>query len=111
MENNYLINLNDENFDSIVLNNNKIVVVDFWAEWCHPCKIFIPILENIARKYKDRIIVSKINIDNFQNIVEKYDIQSVPTLIIFHNKKILSRHTGVLSQIEMKKILNGYLNI
>ncbi|QCI26181.1 thioredoxin [Buchnera aphidicola] len=108
---NTLISLTNKNFDSIVLNDQKPVIVDFWADWCGPCKIFVPILEEISKEYKDLLIVAKVNVDDCKEIMLKYSIQSIPTLLFFKNKKLIERNSGVISKSEIKKLLSVHFNI
>ncbi|QCI26558.1 thioredoxin [Buchnera aphidicola (Stegophylla sp.)] len=108
---NHIINLTDTNFETIVLNNNKPVLVDFWAEWCGPCQMFAPILQEISQQYKETLIVSKINIDIFPNIASQYSVQSIPTLLLFKKKKVVYTHVGMSSKMEVIKNINKYLNI
>ncbi|CAL4043689.1 Thioredoxin 1 [Buchnera aphidicola (Phyllaphis fagi)] len=107
----HIINLTDKNFEEIVLNNTQPVLVDFWAEWCGPCQMFAPILEKIAQKYQNHLIIAKINIDTFPNIASNYSVQSIPTLLFFQDKKVIYTHVGMINEAEIKKIITKYLNI
>ncbi len=92
------------NFDSII-NDNKLVVVDFHALWCGPCKAQSPILKEVASELGDRIRVIKIDVDQNNEISNRYQIQSVPTLMIFKNGNLLWKHSGVVSKNELVNIL------
>ena len=92
------------NFDSII-NDNKLVVVDFHALWCGPCKAQSPILKEDASELGDRIRVIKIDLDQNNEISNRYQIQSVPTLMIFKNGNLLWKHSGVVSKNELVNIL------
>ena len=92
------------NFDSII-NDNKPVVVDFHALWCGPCKAQSPILKEVASELGDRIRVIKIDVDQNNEISNRYQIQSVPTLMIFKNGNLLWKHSGVVSKNELVNIL------
>lgn len=96
-------------FESI-LNNNELVFVDFFASWCGPCKMFSPIVEQISQKYKDKITVLKIDIDENSEIAEKYSIQSVPTSILFKNNNIVERVSGMISFNQCSDLVDKYLN-
>lgn len=93
-----------------ILNSNNLVFVDFFASWCGPCKMYAPIIEQVAQKYKDKIIVLKIDIDENSEITEKYSIQSVPTSIIFKNKNIVERVSGMLPLEQCSKLIDKHLN-
>ena len=110
MNNTKIVHLNDDNFDSIVLKANTIILVDFWAEWCGPCKMIAPILEEIAEEYSNEITVAKLNIDDNPITTPKYDIRGVPTLILFKDGKIITTKVGSLSKAQLKKIIRTHLN-
>ncbi|WP_428994170.1 thioredoxin [Buchnera aphidicola] len=109
--NSLLISLTDDNFNTVINNKNKPVIVDFWADWCGPCKVFVPILEEIAQEYQKTLIVAKVNVDACQEIMSKYSIQSIPTLLFFKNSKLIAKNSGVISASEIKKLLNLHFNI
>ena len=92
------------NFDSII-NENKPVVVDFHALWCGPCKAQSPILKEVASELGDRIRVIKIDVDQNNEIASRYQIQSVPTLMIFKNGNLLWKHSGVVSKNQLVSVL------
>lgn len=92
-----------------ILAGNTPVLVDFFAEWCGPCKMMKPVLEELKHKMGDRLIVLKIDIDKNQPIAMAYQIQSVPTLILWKNGQIAWRQSGVLPLYELEQILSAYL--
>lgn len=94
----------NENFEEEVLNADKIVLVDFYADWCEPCKVFSPILEDIANDY-DYVKVVKVNIDYETELAEHYGVISIPTLITFKNGKIADRCTGVVNKLSIIDII------
>lgn len=96
------------NFDSII-NDIKPVVVDFHALWCGPCKAQSPILKEVAAELGDRVRVIKIDVDQNQQLAGRYQIQSVPTLIVFKNSKLIWRQSGVVSKSQLISILNQNL--
>jgi len=97
-----------EEFESKVLQSTKISVVDFWAEWCGPCRAIGPIFEELADEYKD-INFFKINVDQLQIISSKYTVFAIPTLIIFKGEEVLTRIQGAVSKDSYKKTINGML--
>ncbi|MCH2541265.1 MAG: thioredoxin [Alphaproteobacteria bacterium] len=94
--------IKENEFDSEVINSDKPVLIDFWAEWCGPCKEISPILEEISDEMKDTVKVVKMNIDENPNIPNKYGIQSIPTMIIFKKGEPISTKVGVVIKSELK---------
>jgi len=93
------------NFDSII-NDTKPVIVDFHALWCGPCKAQSPILKELATELGDRVRIIKIDVDQNPEIAGRYQIQSVPTLMVFKNGQLVWRHSGVVSKPQLMSILN-----
>ncbi|CAL4325456.1 Thioredoxin 1 [Buchnera aphidicola (Thelaxes suberi)] len=110
MENNIII-INDNNFQEKVLKENNFILVDFWAPWCNPCKILTPIIEEVASVYKNRIIFSKINVDENPNTAPKYSIRGIPALLLFKKGEVLATKVGVLSKLELTTFLEEHTNI
>ena len=100
---NNVIKTDEANFEKLINNTNKAVLVDFYADWCGPCKTLGPILDQLSKDYQNAMIV-KVNVDDNQNLAAKFAIRSIPTLIIFKNGKqvdtLMGVHTG--SQLEQK---------
>ncbi|OUX16023.1 MAG: thioredoxin [Rickettsiales bacterium TMED251] len=90
-----ILEINDENFEDKVLKTKDIVVCDFWAEWCGPCKQITPILEELANEFNDKVKIAKINIDSNPDIPTKYNIMSIPTLLLFKNGELISNQVGL----------------
>jgi thioredoxin 1 len=90
------VTLTDSNFDEIVLNAAKPVLVDFWAEWCGPCRVIGPIVSEIAEDYKDKVIVGKLDVDNNPAISLKYGIRNIPTVLFFKNGQVADKQVGVV---------------
>lgn len=88
------IEVNDGNFRREVLKSNVPVLVDFWADWCAPCKMVAPVVEKIAREYSEDIKVAKLNVDKNQSTASRYDVMSIPTLVIFENGREKDRVIG-----------------
>ncbi|WGH27380.1 MAG: thioredoxin [Candidatus Bostrichicola ureolyticus] len=101
--------INDINFDKKVIQSNKPVLVYFWADWCGPCKILSPKIDELSNKYDDKVFIYKINIDNNQKNVNEYLIKSIPTLIFFKNGKEIHRSIGIVSIDTISNKLNELL--
>lgn len=102
-----IVSFNQENFKKQILEADRPVLVDFYAEWCPPCRVLSPILEEIMEKYQDKIKIAKLNIDEGRALALEYNIMSVPTLIIFRNGKEIKRIVGLLAKEELEKVLDS----
>ncbi|MCX7677810.1 MAG: thioredoxin [Spirochaetes bacterium] len=101
-----IIELNEQNFNSIVENGKRKVVVDFWAPWCGPCRMQIPILEKIANDPSLSAIVAKLNVDEYPSYAMKYGVSAIPTIIIFNNGKVEKKLIGVQPEHIIRSMLN-----
>ncbi len=97
-----LIHLTEKNFNEEVVKSQLPVLVDFWAEWCMPCKRISPIVDEIAKEYSGKIKVAKLNVDESPNIAGKFGVMSIPTLLIFKNGKAVDQVIGFLSKSQLK---------
>jgi len=91
-------NVTDENFETEVLKSDKPVIVDFWAEWCAPCKQVAPILEEISNEMKDQIVIAKHNIDEQPNQPTKWNIRGIPTMLLFKDKELKATKVGATTK-------------
>ena len=98
----------DENFEQEVLNSDLPVLVDFYADWCGPCKIIAPIIEELAVEYEGKVKIGKINVDEEQNSSKKYKVMSIPTLIFFKDGEQVDKLVGVLSKDQLVEKLESF---
>ena len=101
-----ILHTSDEGFDTDVLQSDKPVLVDYWAEWCGPCKMIAPILEEVASEYGEKIKVCKLNIDENQETPPRYGIRGIPTLILFKNGEVEATKVGALSKTQLQSFLD-----
>lgn len=97
----------DANFEQEVLNANKPTLVDFWAEWCGPCRALTPILEEVAEGYQDKVVFAKMNIDENPETPSKYGVMSIPTLILFKNGQVESIKMGLMSKSQLSAFVDS----
>lgn len=103
------INLNSSNFNEETTNTDKIVLIDFFATWCGPCKMLSPIITEIANEYSDNVKVCKVNVDENQELAQKYNIMSIPTLIFLKNGKIVKSTVGFHTKAELDNLIKDLL--
>jgi len=100
--------ITDANFAD-TLAEGKPVVVDFWAQWCGPCKMMLPIVEELANEYGEKIIVGKVDVDENDDITGEYGIMNIPTMLFFKNGELVNRHVGACKKEELQKLFDGLL--
>ena len=101
-----LVTLTQDNFSTEVLNSPVPVLVDFWAEWCGPCKMIAPILDELATEYDGRVKVGKVNIDEHQNLAAQFGIRAIPTLLVFKTGQVAEQVVGLKSKRDLKASLD-----
>jgi thioredoxin 1 len=101
--------VNDANFDELVLKSDKTVLVDFWAEWCGPCRMVAPILEEISREYDGKAVVLKCDVDNNPGVASRYSIRNIPTVLFFKNGQIADKQVGAVPKNNFVAKLNALI--
>ena len=97
-----IVNLTQDNFSKEVLESSTPILVDFWAEWCGPCKMIAPVLDELADEYDGRVRIGKVNIDNEQGLAQEYGVRAIPTLLLFQNGQVAEQIVGLKSKRDLK---------
>jgi len=105
----YIEEVNDGNFEQLVLESNRPVLVDFWAQWCGPCRMLAPIVESLAKQYAGNAQVVKLNVDDNPSAVQRYRIQAIPTLVLFQNGEEKDRMIGVTTKEAIARTIDAHL--
>jgi len=104
-----IVHTTDADFETDVVNSDMPVLLDFWAEWCGPCKMIAPILDSIADEYEDRLRIVKLNIDENPQTPPKYNIRGIPTLLLFRDGAVAAQQVGAVSKGQLESFLNQHL--
>lgn len=107
--NDKILQLTDDSFDADVINAASPILVDFWAEWCGPCKMIAPILDEIADEYEGKVVIGKLNIDQNPATPPKFGIRGIPTLLLFKDGSVVATKVGALSKTQLKEFLDAKL--
>lgn len=103
------LEITDANFDELVLKSDKPVLVDFWAEWCGPCRMVGPIVEELSKEYGGKAVVGKLNVDTNPGVSSKFGIRSIPTLLFFKEGKLVDRQVGAVPRSVLEEKLKAQL--
>ncbi|MDD5069881.1 MAG: thioredoxin [Candidatus Omnitrophica bacterium] len=103
------VTVNDANFKKEVLEPDIPALVDFWAEWCGPCRMVAPVLKEIAKEYEGKLKVCKVNVDDAPNTASEYGIMSIPTLAIFKNGQVVDQVVGALPKSELEPLIKRHI--
>jgi len=103
------VEITDANFESLVKNSDKLVLVDFWAEWCGPCRMVGPIVEELAKEYEGKAVIGKINVDNNPNVSTEFGVRNIPTILFFKNGKVVDKQVGAVPKAQLAAKLQAQL--
>ena len=103
------LEINDSNFDELVSNSEKPVLLDFWAEWCGPCRMIAPIIEELHNQYGDKVVIGKVDVDDSAKVSEKFGIRSIPTLVFMKNGEMVDKLVGAVPKNTIEEKLKSIL--
>jgi len=104
------VQLTDVNFKETVLDSNKVAIVDFWAEWCGPCKAIGPMIEEISKEYEGKAVVGKVDVDNNTETAMKYGIRNIPTILFIKNGQVVDKQVGAVPKASLVAMLTKHLS-
>jgi len=100
----------DANFKQEVLQNDKVTLIDLWAEWCGPCRMMTPVVEELAKEYKDRVVVGKLNVDDNPEVPTQYNVRGIPTFLLFKNGELKEKIVGAQSKKFLQDKIEAHLS-
>ena len=103
------IDISDDTFDSEVLESDKPVLIDFWAEWCGPCKMIAPILDEVSLEYANKVKICKLDVDGNPETAAKFNVRGIPTLLVFKNGAVEATKVGALSKLQLNEFIDGII--
>ena len=106
-----MIELSAENFDQQVVSSERPVLVDFWAEWCGPCRAIEPALKEVAADYEDRVVVGRLNVDEHPTIASRYGIRSIPSILLFQNGEVSNQIVGAVPKSSITNLLDQMIQV
>lgn len=102
--------LTDSNFQAEALDKKGVTVIDFWAEWCGPCRMIGPLIEEVSQEYQGKALVGKLNVDHNPSVSSKYSIRSIPTILILKDGEVVDKHVGVITKSALTQKINSALS-
>jgi len=99
----------DNNFQESALDSDKLVVVDFWAEWCGPCRMVSPIIDDLAKEYDGKAVIGKVNVDQHGSISMKYGVRSIPTILLLKNGEVVDKHVGATTKAVLEEKMAAHI--
>ena len=103
------VDVTDANFEEVVLKSDKLVIVDFWAEWCGPCRMVAPIIEELASEYDGKAIIGKVDVDENPDVAMKFNIRSIPTILILKDGEVVDKQVGATTKQKLTEKLEAHL--